>query len=90
VWAPVHIALSPQGDELSPRGSWGICALALPEGLTTDNHPIPPHRHHYTRGPQSMSENLIMSPIAFFNGHAYVYVRGGIENVVGRGRGRPV
>jgi hypothetical protein len=34
VWAPVHIALSPQGDELSPRGSWGICALALPEGLT--------------------------------------------------------
>jgi hypothetical protein len=34
VWAPVHVALSPQGDELSPRGSWGICALALPEGLT--------------------------------------------------------
>jgi hypothetical protein len=34
VWAPVHIVLSPQGDELSPRGSWGICVLALPEGLT--------------------------------------------------------
>jgi hypothetical protein len=24
----------PQGGELSPRGSWGICALALPEVLT--------------------------------------------------------
>jgi hypothetical protein len=35
VCAPVHIALSPQGDELSPRGSWGICVLALPEGLTS-------------------------------------------------------
>jgi hypothetical protein len=35
VWAQVHIALSPQGNELSPRGSWGICAPALPEGLTS-------------------------------------------------------
>jgi hypothetical protein len=26
--------LSPQGDELSPSGSWGICAPALPEVLT--------------------------------------------------------
>jgi hypothetical protein len=25
----------PQGVELSPRGSWGICAPALPEVLTT-------------------------------------------------------
>jgi hypothetical protein len=24
----------PQGDESSPRGSWGICAQALPEVLT--------------------------------------------------------
>jgi hypothetical protein len=24
----------PQGDESSPRGSWGICAPALPEVLT--------------------------------------------------------
>jgi hypothetical protein len=24
----------PQGDESSPRGRWGICALALPEVLT--------------------------------------------------------
>jgi hypothetical protein len=37
VWAPVPVALSPQGDELSPKGSWGICVLALPEGLTTGN-----------------------------------------------------
>jgi hypothetical protein len=29
-----HTALSPQGDELSPRGSWGICVPVLPEGLT--------------------------------------------------------
>jgi hypothetical protein len=34
VWAQVNIALSPQGDELSPGGSWDICAPALPEGLT--------------------------------------------------------
>jgi hypothetical protein len=26
--------LSPEGDELSPSGSWGICAPALPEVLT--------------------------------------------------------
>jgi hypothetical protein len=37
VWDHVHTALSPQGDELSPRGSWGICVLALPEGLTIFN-----------------------------------------------------
>jgi hypothetical protein len=43
VWAPVHSALSPQGDELSPRGSWGICALALPEGLTV---PIGDYIHY--------------------------------------------
>jgi hypothetical protein len=36
VWDHVHTALSPQGDELSPRGSWGICAPVLPEGLTVD------------------------------------------------------
>jgi hypothetical protein len=30
----VHTELSPQGDELSPSGSWGICAPALPEVLT--------------------------------------------------------
>jgi hypothetical protein len=41
VWAPVHIALSPQGDELSPRGSWGICVLALPEGLTDQTGRFP-------------------------------------------------
>jgi hypothetical protein len=29
----------PQGGELSPRGSWGICALALPEVLTADDQP---------------------------------------------------
>jgi hypothetical protein len=34
VWDHVHTALSPQGDELSPRGSWGICVPVLPEGLT--------------------------------------------------------
>jgi hypothetical protein len=34
VWDHVHAALSPQGDELSPRGSWGICVPFLPEGLT--------------------------------------------------------
>jgi hypothetical protein len=34
VWDHVYIALSPQGDELSPRGSWGICVPVLPEGLT--------------------------------------------------------
>jgi hypothetical protein len=27
----------PQGDESSPRGSWGICAPALPEVLTIPN-----------------------------------------------------
>jgi hypothetical protein len=36
VWDHVHTALSPQGDELSPRGSWGICVPVLPEGLTVD------------------------------------------------------
>jgi hypothetical protein len=34
VWAQVNIALSPRGNELSPGGSWDICAPALPEGLT--------------------------------------------------------
>jgi hypothetical protein len=34
MWDHVHTALSPQGDELSPRGSWGICVPVLPEGLT--------------------------------------------------------
>jgi hypothetical protein len=34
VWDHVHTALSPQGDELSPRGSWGICVPVLPDGLT--------------------------------------------------------
>jgi hypothetical protein len=36
VWDYVHTALSPQGDELSPRGSWGICVPVLPEGLTQE------------------------------------------------------
>jgi hypothetical protein len=31
-----HSALSPQGGELSPRGSWGIFARALPEVLTVN------------------------------------------------------
>jgi hypothetical protein len=34
VWDHVHTTLSPQGGELSPRGSWGICVTVLPEGLT--------------------------------------------------------
>jgi hypothetical protein len=29
-------ALSPEGDELSPRGRWSICAPALPEVLTKE------------------------------------------------------
>jgi hypothetical protein len=28
-------ALSPEGDESSPRGRWSICAPALPEVLTS-------------------------------------------------------
>jgi hypothetical protein len=31
-------ALSPEGDESSPRGRWSICAPALPEVLTTLSH----------------------------------------------------
>jgi hypothetical protein len=34
VWDHVHTALSPQGDELSPRVGWGICMPVLPEALT--------------------------------------------------------
>jgi hypothetical protein len=30
----IHTGLSPQGDESSPRGRWGIWAPALPEVLT--------------------------------------------------------
>jgi hypothetical protein len=31
----------PQGDESSPRGSWAICAPALPEVLTARPFPVP-------------------------------------------------
>jgi hypothetical protein len=38
----------PQGGESSPRGSWGICAPALPEVLTTPQSDITPPTWHCT------------------------------------------
>jgi hypothetical protein len=60
------------------------------------NHPIPPHqmsppcstadfRQRFMQGLHSMSENLPIPPIIFFNGHAYVSIRDCIENVLGHG-----
>jgi hypothetical protein len=76
VWAQVHIALSPQGDELSPRGGWGICVLALPEGLT----PLPRFKYMkmlLSRFPEEIVQKYNLNALAV-DGWVYIEIRKGL------------
>jgi hypothetical protein len=55
----MHTALSPHGDKSSPRGRWGIYALALPEVLTISqaNHCFYISAHPKTQNSKTGSSN---------------------------------